>query len=208
MRKERPGVLRERFARPACPRAAGKARDHEVEHLFQGIAGLTRQLLPGPQRLPSRSALLHPRLDKRSDVGREVLPTRGASGAREFPEVPQDRHAVEDIPRGVALLGEPGDVALDGLPDPRGPDLIEGLRTNEVPLQHRQLSLPGGSSGMAAYMMADRSHCTSTSEPVTPCCPWASSPEKPSGAGLAIDARGLRVELACRALLRGVRGPF
>ena len=141
-------------------------------------------------------------------MGREVLPTRGASGAREFPEVPQDRHAVEDIPRGVALLGEPGDVALDGLPDPRGPYLIEGLRTNEVPLQHRQLSLPGGSSGMAAYMMADRSHCTSTSEPVTPCCPVGLEPRETEW-GRASNRRP-RAQGGARLprLTEGGEGPF
>jgi hypothetical protein len=93
----------------------------------------------GLQDLPVSLTVPEPSLDERCDVSRQLGPRRGAMLPCEVPEVPRDRDARMDVSRAVATLGQPGDVLLAGLDDPRGTDLVDGGGTEKVALQQNKL---------------------------------------------------------------------
>ena len=51
-------------------------------------------------------------------------------------EAEQHRNPVQNRARPVTLTGQPGDILFDLRSDPAGPDPVDGIRLDEVLLQH------------------------------------------------------------------------
>jgi hypothetical protein len=60
---------------------------------------------------------------------------------RKLSEPEQDGHTCKNIPRGVALLAEPGNVAFDGVAEPGCLDSVNGGGAYEIAIQHGNLLL-------------------------------------------------------------------
>jgi len=91
-----------------------------------------------------------PSFDERLNVGGKLIPAIRASPMRKLSESDQQRHANEDIPRGVLLPDEPHDVTLDRVANPRCTDSINSGWTNEITVQHENLLSPRGGQEMIA----------------------------------------------------------
>jgi hypothetical protein len=74
-------------------------------------------------------------------MAREIGDGPGAVPGGELPEGEQKRDPPVHALGAVAFPGQPGYVTLDLRPDPRGPDPVDGLRLDEIVLQHRATSL-------------------------------------------------------------------
>src|SRR5256712_10462264 len=107
--KERPCATRKRLVRPPSAATPYEARHHETEHLLDRIAGLVGALSAGAVAATALPALADPSLDKRLDMGRQLLPGGRSACPGKISEAPQERDTAKHVSSGVPVLREPGD---------------------------------------------------------------------------------------------------
>ena len=58
---------------------------------------------------------------------------------RKLPELYEQGYAATDVADGIAMFYEPGDIPLDGFPQPRSANAVNGLGFEEETFQHDNL---------------------------------------------------------------------
>jgi len=87
----------------------------------------------------SRRWAIQPSFNERPNMSRKFLPTVCTSFLCILSKSEQDWHTYKNIPRGVVLRAEPGNVTLDWFADPGCSDSVDRSRTDEIAVQQENL---------------------------------------------------------------------
>ena len=117
-------------------RAAGalEPRNDELQHLLDRAADVLGEGVP--HTAAGVAGLTGPLVHEGTHVTWQVRQRPGALQAGELPEGDQQRNAPQHAPGTVAPFRQPGHVTLDLRADPHRPDPVDGVRLDEVLLQH------------------------------------------------------------------------